>query len=283
MAFHIDLNTQGINSYITALSKWQTTVPWRGATDTNVRPLDKRAKKHMTIRKLNDESVALTLYGTDVVIYHPDDTITLTPYSSISTDKFANHFTPQGINVHFNDALGYVVNLKVEPNDFYKPYGVWNMFKFSGAFRLKKGPYILDAHGNLKDHLWIIDERTTTQIPFQRYKVDRKRAKQASEKYGLNTFTDWFKAVQEMGGFKEHRKSSWFWNDAEMAALLLSDREDKWQEFLKHVWGFEAVKKFKELVYRVEKVGYVEEAMSLKGWDEWRSFTQAQSRNRYFV
>lgn len=280
MAFHIDLNTNGINSYITALSKWQTTVPWRGATDENVRPLDKRAKKHMTIRKLNDESIALSLYNTDVVIYHPDDTITLTPYSSISTDKFANHFTPQGINVHFNDALGYVINLKVAPNSGDKPYGEWHMFRFSGALRLKKW---IDPDSMLKEHLWTIDERTTSQIPFKKYCIDRKRARQASEKYGLNTFTHWFNAITAMGGIKEHRKSSWFWNDHDMAALLLSDREDKWQEFLKCVWATEAVKKFKELVYRIEKVGYVEEAMSLKGWDEWRSFSQAQSRNRYFV
>lgn len=279
MSFHIDINTQGIHSYITALSKWQTTMPWRGAKDTNIKPLDRRSKKHMTIRKLNDESMALRLHDTDVVIYHPDDTITLTPYQSVSTDKFADHFTPQGVNAHFNDALGYVVSLKVGPNTVDTPYGVWNMFKFSGALRLR----ISGDDNILNQHTWTVDERTTTQIPFIRYKIDRKRAKQASEKYNLKGFTDWFNAVDSMGGLKEHRKSVWFWNDSDMAALLLSDRDDKWSEFIKHVWAFETVKKFKELIYRMEKVGYKEEVMTLKGWDEWRAFTQAQSRNRFYV
>lgn len=279
MAFHVRVDTR-ISSYITALSEWQTTMPWRGSTDDNVRPLDSRKKKHMTIRKLNDESIALSLYNTDVVVYHPDDSITFTPHQSISTDVFARALTPNGISTHFNDSLGYIVRMKTGPSNHENPYASYRFYMFSGRFTLKR---IGQNPTFPNEYFWAIDERTTTQIPFKRYKVDRKRAKIASEKYNVKGFENWFNAMRALDMFKGHRKDNFFWNDREMGALILSDREDKWPEFMKHVYLDEAPRQFKELAYRLEKVGYTEEVMELTDWDEWRSVAQSKSRNWRYV
>lgn len=272
MAFHVDMNVK-ITSYARALSEWENTRPWARSTDTNVRPLDRRKKKHMTIRKLEDGSIALSLYKADVVVYHPDDKITFNPYKSISTDKFAHALTPNGLCAHFNDGLGYLMRLQVEGPSDERPYGKYIFYKFSGPFTVKP----------IGDDIWAVDESTTTQVPFQKYIIDRKKAKQASNKYNLSGFTAWFNAVRAMDGFKDNAKKNFFWNDKEMTELLLSDREDKWVEFVNHVWLFEAVKKFRDLIYRVEKVGAVTQQMTLDNWDEWRAFSQSVSRNRFYV
>ena len=114
MAFHIDTyDLPHLRSHSDALNYWARIKPWRGG-DENVRPLAGRNKKHMNIRKLNDHSIAMRLHGTDVVIYHPDNTITLNAYPSVSTDMFARSVTPAGICTTFNSGAGYLVHLERE-------------------------------------------------------------------------------------------------------------------------------------------------------------------------
>jgi hypothetical protein len=65
-----------IRDYEAAVYKWESTVPIRGRKDDE-RPIGKRNKAYMQIRKHPNGDVACVLYRTEVVTFHPDNTITL--------------------------------------------------------------------------------------------------------------------------------------------------------------------------------------------------------------
>jgi hypothetical protein len=65
-----------IRDYAAAVDKWDNTVPIRGRKNDE-RPIGKRSKSYMQIRKHSNGDVACVLYQTEVVIFHPDNTITL--------------------------------------------------------------------------------------------------------------------------------------------------------------------------------------------------------------
>lgn len=64
-----------LTNYAAAKTKYETTKHIRGR-DTEQRPLGDRRRSHFQIRKVGDD-IACKLYETDVVTYHPDNTITL--------------------------------------------------------------------------------------------------------------------------------------------------------------------------------------------------------------
>lgn len=65
-----------IRDYAAAVYKWETTLPIRGRKNDE-RPIGKRNKAYMQIRKHSNGDVACVLYETEVVTFHPDNTITL--------------------------------------------------------------------------------------------------------------------------------------------------------------------------------------------------------------
>lgn len=64
-----------LENYVAAKYKYETTKHIRGR-DTEERPLGDRRRPHFQIRKMG-EDIVCRLYETNVVIYHPDNTITL--------------------------------------------------------------------------------------------------------------------------------------------------------------------------------------------------------------
>jgi hypothetical protein len=91
-------------------AKWEALVkPIRGDKN-NTKPLGKRNKKHINIRKENDD-ILVRLYRTDVVTYKPDGTIILDPggYSTQSTVKLMYAVLPWGPRPHlFKDRVWVV-------------------------------------------------------------------------------------------------------------------------------------------------------------------------------
>jgi hypothetical protein len=89
-----------LRNYAEALAHHDSIEPIRGRYHP-ARPLGMRKKDHMTIRKLADGAkeprIACRLYNTDVIVYHPDDSITITPWGSRSTDYFLHAVAPFGI------------------------------------------------------------------------------------------------------------------------------------------------------------------------------------------
>lgn len=76
-------------NWMDATLRERDTKPIRGRTP-ECKPLGKRRNTHVTIRKLNDESIACRLYNTDVVTYHKDGRIEirLDGWASQSTIAF---------------------------------------------------------------------------------------------------------------------------------------------------------------------------------------------------
>lgn len=89
---HDDLRT--IGSYAAALSRWESVTPIRGS---NLRPLGNRRKQHQEIIKRADNSIACKLYRTDVVTFHPDESVEVRTYNSRSTATFADALLPSGL------------------------------------------------------------------------------------------------------------------------------------------------------------------------------------------
>jgi hypothetical protein len=181
MAFHIDsFDLPPLRSYSDALNYWTRIKPWRGHSPTDARPLANRGKHHMTIRKLNDNSIAMTLHSTDVVTYHPDGDVSLQAYGSVSTDAFARALTPDGVGTHFNNGIGYVIALIRDEQQ---------------EMRLLRGKHVRlrrDERG------WFAvnpDDFTT----FTKTSVDRKKANAAAKEYRLNDYLAWRKAAIKMG------------------------------------------------------------------------------------
>lgn len=84
-------------TYQSALRTFHNINPWRGH-DAHERPLRKRGEKFKTIVLHLNGDVSLRLHSTDVVTWHPDDSITCRTYDSASTAKFAWATLPANMN-----------------------------------------------------------------------------------------------------------------------------------------------------------------------------------------
>ena len=88
-------------------AKWDALVkPIRGDKD-NTKPLGKRSKKHINIRREGDD-ILVRLYSTDVVTYKPDGSIIINvgQWSTQSTVKLMYAVLPWGPNPHlFKDKV----------------------------------------------------------------------------------------------------------------------------------------------------------------------------------
>jgi hypothetical protein len=97
-------NLPYLNNYKQAREYWERAPRWRG--EDNARILDTRRKRNVTILQLTGGSIACKLYSTNVVTYHPDNTLTLMPWASVNTDEFAGRLLRgTGILPMFNRAV----------------------------------------------------------------------------------------------------------------------------------------------------------------------------------
>lgn len=88
------ISTEGIptlNNYAEAVRHFERVKPWRGKDE---RPIGNRTHRAKIIHRLLDGSIACRLYSTDVVTYHPDNTISVEFYDSRSTCEFASRILP---------------------------------------------------------------------------------------------------------------------------------------------------------------------------------------------
>lgn len=165
MAFKYDgSNLPRFNNYAEALKFWETAKQWRNQ-DTNVRKLD-GDKKHVTIRKLNDDSIACRLHHTDVVTIHPNNIATVHPYGSISTDEFFDRLMPRTVWAHFRSGL-------VQRDGRY-----YSAFK---AFDLRM------------DDLSFVTEPEPLKI----ISINRKQAAEVRKEYNYQEFATWVKMMAQ--------------------------------------------------------------------------------------
>lgn len=183
-----------LNSYARALEFWKTAYRW--SDEPVERVLDSKRKKFVTIRKLNDNSIACKLHHTDVVTFHPDNSISIMPYPSVSTDEFFNQLGINGgLDASFNQGM-------IRVNDLW---------------------YLAVSRDALRISLDTLEWRTQPE-PFVIKTIDRKRAKAARDLYEYDAFSKWVKMMAAMGVCPE-RSSGWF--DTRQVLSKLQDR-DQW-------------------------------------------------------
>ncbi len=63
-------------------------------------PLGGHSKSVTWVRKDDDGAIAFTLYHTDVVLWHPDNSFEIDNYGTVTTSGFAHRFLPAGMHLH---------------------------------------------------------------------------------------------------------------------------------------------------------------------------------------
>lgn len=177
MAFGID--TKGIrtfNSYKEA-SDWEAAVkPVRGDAN-NTKPLGPRNKKHINIRKENDD-IVIRLYHTDVITYHPNGTITLDHggYNTLSTVSLMQAVLPWGIYPHlYHGAMWMRGEYKDENGELH-----------TGHFRLPRKA-VIEFNPVTRNY------RIHNPVPVYVHHIDRKNKKLVTKEYAA--FLAYFKAM----------------------------------------------------------------------------------------
>lgn len=99
--------------YAEALAKFNSTKPIRGHKDA-VRPLGERTKHHIAAIRLADTDVELCYVGNPLVVWHPNDSFTLTAPShvSYSTPSAIRYYLPIG-SMHFEVHRGQRIFVSV--------------------------------------------------------------------------------------------------------------------------------------------------------------------------
>ncbi len=167
-----------LDDHTQALRHYDKVVPIRGSS--NIRPIGCRRKQHMRIHVLHDGSVACRLYSTDVVTYHPDDSITIRSWSSNSTNDFAYAILPSGIRPAFTKEISSV--------NYYTAEGEWLYVNASRPLTFER----------VNGGRWrVVGEEPE---PYYHYKIDRKKMNAAVKASGLDQFETWLRAYVAVSG-----------------------------------------------------------------------------------
>lgn len=185
------LNVPAISTWADAKAYYNATKPWRGSL---YRPLDGRRKKHIYMYERADESFACVLYATDVVTYHKNGEIVLTPWGSQSTDAFANALLSRtNISTHFSQR--------------YITLGD-NLYRAEKSITLTlQGDTYVPA---------------VTPKPWKMARLDTKAFNAAKKKYCVSDFKAWMEMYVRLSNGKIPPRA-WYHNPKEILEAL-SDR-----------------------------------------------------------
>jgi hypothetical protein len=164
-------------------------MPWQEpGTTMSPRCIGKgtRFKPHMTMRPLEDGSLACRLYSDDVVVYHPDGRISIdVSYRTTSTTIFASELLPGTIRA---DSCGGSIKL----NGYY-----WHDDEKHGQVRIYNTSELSiekDKNGHWRP--------IGTPEPFSKWVVNRSRAKEICAKYRFADFGKFLQMYLTMSGHR---------------------------------------------------------------------------------
>lgn len=135
-------------------------------------------------------AIAFRLYDTDVVVWHPDNSVEIDNYGTVTTGGFARTFLPAGISLSHVTARrgecgghkGITYRAAPEPGESTEGWRAWYAGRricFGGLPRFR-------LHG---EH-WLPDEDTLDSIRFPEI-TDRKAQRAVAAKYHLKDFATW--------------------------------------------------------------------------------------------
>jgi hypothetical protein len=195
----------GITSYEQAVAKHDSIVPIRGRS-TDTRPLGQRRNDNFTIRKLDNGSVAIRLYQTDIITYHDDGTIDLEPYASKLTDEAVNQVLRGAVWASYTSPVGPVLWIR------------------NSATNNTSMGYLVDGCATLGKDLNII----AGTKPFTRYSVNRKKANAACAK-GFDQFKLWVQTQVRLG-IDPRQGERWGTVSLSNMALACLDEPDRYAD-----------------------------------------------------
>ena len=164
-----------LDNYGEALKYWHNTKPWRGRLDNDPRPLNGNRKRlTQTIQLRENGDVACALYETNCIIYHPDNSITFTPYASLSTNTFVNRVAPLDFTAYYMNPIGPL--LKLDKDDKFYSFRDTLTFAF-----IDKGYKLISE-----------------SQPFKFYVLDEVKAKKVLKEHNYSDFRAWLRAYIAM-------------------------------------------------------------------------------------
>jgi len=194
-----------IKDYEEAKRFFENTKPIRGH-DVNTVPLESRKKTGVCLSKRPNGDYVAQLWRTDIIAYHPDNSITFMPaYLSMSTDRFAQRLTR------------------------YTPYGP--RFAYGSPMIEVSGKH----YNTPKATRWKDGKPLVPCEPFSWYTLNIKRANAAYKTTRLKEFTVWLKMVVEMGYNQEENNWNQTLNKYDAAAMLAD--QTQWTKLINGCWS----------------------------------------------
>lgn len=254
-----------VSNYGDALEAWSKGKPWRDQPD-HIRDLGARRKKHMSVRKHENGDVIFRLYATDVVTWHPDNTVTLRSYRSASTDAFATALMPLGAWASFPN-----VSLMNKAGEF-------RLFQVGkdGTITLRDTGETYKSHPD-NTYTYNVLEPITETTPYRVARLDKKKAHAALKKYNYHDFAAWLKASYAMGRqFTGYGLTS-YWS----VVTALESGPERWPEIVSGMMTRSAVLEFvRNAIYREENCAVVETVPSV---DTYKYYNIEKTNRRYGI
>lgn len=136
-------------------------------------PLGGHSKSVTWVRQCDDGSVAFQLYSTDVVVWHPDNSVEIDNYGTTTTSSFAARFLPNSIALN---VAGNTISYATEAGRY-----AWS----GNVCRGKHNVATFREH----DNVWLPDEDTLTVMDFPEF--DRATMRGIAKAYPWKDFDAW--------------------------------------------------------------------------------------------
>lgn len=168
-----------------------------------------RKRQEMTVLK-RDEDIVFKFYRTEVVTWHKDESFTLVPYPSMSTNAFARALIPSSVIPAFTGSE-MMVGVRTMPESWETQ---WH-----------KGLRIYAAYSGMRmrktDEGWAPDKPEPFTLRF----LNRKRGNAALKAANYPAFEAWLKAYEAFEG----QNRGWDYRNIRRSVQLLGSMEG-WKE-----------------------------------------------------
>ena len=107
-------------------------------------PLGHRRSKVTGVRLLGDGSIAFRLYATDVVTWHPDNSVSVVSYPTQTTSAFADVLLPAGLRLGGANEMMTFFRGCGQPADWQEWWAAAHVCNGTGTYRQVEGTWLPD-------------------------------------------------------------------------------------------------------------------------------------------